>query len=156
MVAVNGTAVGLGMAILPLCDIVYASDKATFYAPYAKLSQSPEGCASFMFPACMNLSVAGDILFGLRRLTAEEAHHYGLVANVFWPESLLEEVIPRVERMAAQTTQAMVATKSLIRQRLRGDLEAALQRECHLLNTQWCSAECQTAMKKFIDTEDLV
>lgn len=28
--AVNGLASGLGLALLPLCDLVYASDKATF------------------------------------------------------------------------------------------------------------------------------
>ena len=40
--AVNGQAVGCGVAILPLCDVVYASDKATFYTPYTQLSQVPE------------------------------------------------------------------------------------------------------------------
>jgi len=42
--------VGLGVAILPLCDLVLASDKATFYMPYADLGQSLEGAASLTFP----------------------------------------------------------------------------------------------------------
>ncbi len=55
--AVNGVAIGLGMALLPLCDIIYASDKATFYCPYSRLAQTPEGCASHTFPSVMGLAM---------------------------------------------------------------------------------------------------
>ncbi len=48
--AVNGPAIGLGVALLPLCDIIYASDKASFYCPFTKLGQTPEGGASLTFP----------------------------------------------------------------------------------------------------------
>lgn len=54
---VNGPAVGLGMAMLPLCDIVYASDKATFYLPYSALSQTPEGCASYTLPQSVGMAM---------------------------------------------------------------------------------------------------
>jgi len=48
--AVNGPAVGLGMAILALCDVVYASDKASFSCLYTRLRQTPEACASYTLP----------------------------------------------------------------------------------------------------------
>jgi chromodomain protein Y len=54
---VTGPAIGLGSALLPLCDIVYASDKATFYMPYAQLSQTPEGCASFTLPNIVGIAM---------------------------------------------------------------------------------------------------
>ena len=50
---VNGPAVGYGAAFLPLCDIVYASDKATFSCPYSRLNQTPEACSSFTFTQAM-------------------------------------------------------------------------------------------------------
>ena len=55
--AVNGSAIGLGMCLLSLCDIVYASDKAMFYCPYAKLGQTPEGCSSFTFPQSLGIAM---------------------------------------------------------------------------------------------------
>lgn len=55
--AVNGVAIGLGVAILPLCDIIYASDKASFSCPYSRLAQTPEGCASQTFPSVMGLAM---------------------------------------------------------------------------------------------------
>ena len=51
--AVNGPAIGLGVALLPLCDVVYASDKASFMCPYARLAQTPEACASYTFSQVM-------------------------------------------------------------------------------------------------------
>lgn len=50
---INGAAIGLGVAMLPLFDIVYASDKASFYCPYSRLAQTPEACASYTLPLCM-------------------------------------------------------------------------------------------------------
>lgn len=56
VVAVNGPAIGLGAAILPLCDIVYASDKAWFHFPYSSLGQTPEGCSSLTLPEVMGVA----------------------------------------------------------------------------------------------------
>jgi hypothetical protein len=47
---VHGAAVGLGVTMLPFFDMVFASDKATFYTPYAKLGQVPEGAAILTLP----------------------------------------------------------------------------------------------------------
>ena len=57
--AVTGEAVGIGMSILALCDIVYATDKAMFSCPYAKLGQSPEGCLSFLLPQVLGMAKVG-------------------------------------------------------------------------------------------------
>lgn len=57
LAAVNGPAIGMGAAILPLCDIIYASDKASFFSPYGRLSQTPEGCSSLTFPHVMGMAM---------------------------------------------------------------------------------------------------
>ena len=50
VVAINGPALGLGASILPLCDIVWASEKAWFQTPYATIRLTPAGCSSYTFP----------------------------------------------------------------------------------------------------------
>ena len=40
------------------------------------------------------------MLLAGRKLTAIEAHQAGIVSQVFWPTSMMQEVIPRVQNMA--------------------------------------------------------
>lgn len=55
----NGSAVGLGVMMLRYFDLVYASDKSTFYLPYFKLAQGTEGAASL---ALQNTSTAKSLV----------------------------------------------------------------------------------------------
>ena len=43
--------------MLPFFDMVFASDKATFYTPYAKLGQVPEGAAILTLPHMLGNAV---------------------------------------------------------------------------------------------------
>ncbi|XP_071484813.1 chromodomain Y-like protein 2 [Diadema antillarum] len=151
VVAVNGPAIGLGAAILPLCDVAYASDKAYFHLPYSILGQTPEGCASHTFPQVLGLAVAGEMLYAGRKLTALEACACGLVSHTFWPTSFMQEVIPRVQRIASQSGKALMQSKLLIRGQMRAKLEYVNESECGALEDRWRSPEFYRQVKLFAE-----
>ncbi|NIG60576.1 chromodomain Y-like protein-like isoform X3 [Pontoporia blainvillei] len=48
--AVNSPAIGRGESILPICDVVWANEKARFQTPDTIFGQRPDGCTNVMFP----------------------------------------------------------------------------------------------------------
>lgn len=53
VVGVNGSAVGIGVTMLPLADFVYCVPNSTFVTPFTKLALIPEACSSYTFPKLM-------------------------------------------------------------------------------------------------------
>jgi peroxisomal 3,2-trans-enoyl-CoA isomerase len=66
--AVNGISVGVGLTILPLCDMVFAAPSATFNSPFTVLAVTPEFCSSVTFPRLLGTSMASDMLLFGRKL----------------------------------------------------------------------------------------
>ncbi|XP_046492414.1 uncharacterized protein [Neodiprion pinetum] len=148
---IHGAAVGLGVTMLPLFDLVIASDKATFSMPYGQLGQIPEGAAILTLSQTIGNTVTSELLLGGRTLTASEALRAGLVSRVLWPDRFQGELIPSLRAMSEHSSQSMEATKTLLRHSLRKKLDAALESESYLLIQHWCSAECQTLIKNYLD-----
>ncbi|XP_014215335.1 mucin-4 isoform X2 [Copidosoma floridanum] len=148
---VQGAAIGLGVTMLPLFDLVIASDKATFSTPYGKLGQIAEGTAILALSRSLGTSVTNELLLGGRVLTASEALRAGLVTRVLWPDRFQGELLPSLKTMSEQSARSMEATKAMLRRSLRESLDPYLESESYLLVQHWISSECQGAMKAFIE-----
>ncbi|XP_075441893.1 chromodomain Y-like protein isoform X2 [Ascaphus truei] len=150
IVAVNGPAIGLGASILPLCDVIWANEKAWFQTPYTTFGQSPDGCSSLMFPKIMGLASANEMLFSGRKLTAQEACAKGLVSQVFWPGTFTQEVMVRIKELVTCNPVVLEESKGLVRNIMRGDLEQTNDRECEVLKKIWGSAQGMDSMLKYL------
>ncbi|XP_055964463.1 chromodomain Y-like protein [Sorex fumeus] len=150
VVAVNGPAIGLGASILPLCDVVWANEKAWFQTPYTTFGQSPDGCSTVMFPRIMGGASANEMLLGGRKLTAQEACGKGLVSQVFWPGTFTQEVMVRIKELASCNPAVLEESKTLVRCNLRSELEQANERECEVLKKIWGSAQGMDSMLKYL------
>ncbi|KAM4551742.1 chromodomain Y-like protein [Odontesthes bonariensis] len=139
--AVNGPALGLGAALLPLCDVVWANEKAWFQTPYTACGQTPDGCSSFSFPRIMGLASANELLLSGRKLTAQEACSKGLVSQVLWPGTFSQEVMLRIKELVAVDSLVLRESKALMRNTSRGALEQANERECEALKRVWGSSQ---------------
>lgn len=113
--AVNGPAIGVGLTMLLHCDLSYAGESATFNAPFVKLGLVPEAASSMLLPASVGMAVANDILLAGRKLSAEEAHRYGLISRVFPDADLAASVQEIARSVASFAPSAVRQSKALIR-----------------------------------------
>ncbi|XP_056148773.1 chromodomain Y-like protein [Lampris incognitus] len=150
VVAVNGPAVGLGAAILPLCDVVWANEKAWFQTPYTIYGQTPDACSSLTFPRIMGVASANEMLLSGRKLTAQEACSKGLVSQVLWPGTFTQEVMLRIKELVSVNSAVLRESKALMRNTSRSALEQANERECEALKRVWGSSQGTDSILKYL------
>ncbi|KAL1007349.1 hypothetical protein UPYG_G00085350 [Umbra pygmaea] len=153
VVAINGPAMGLGASILPLCDVVWASERAWFQTPCAALCLTPCGCSSYTFPQILGVALTNEMLFCGRKLTAQEACSRGLVSQVFWPTTFNQEVMLRVKEMATCSAVVLEESKCLVRSILKSILEEVNEKECQMLKQLWCSTKGLEALFSYLQNK---
>lgn len=127
--ALNGPAVGAGLAMALACDLRYAAPEAGLSMPFTSLGIHPGMASTFLLPEVVGLPVAREMFLTGRVLRGAEALAVGLVNQVFPAETLREEVLGIAATIA---TRAPIATR-LTRQALadggQANFEAALNWE---------------------------
>ena len=114
MAAVNGLGIGIGLTLLPHCDLVYMAADARLRAPFATLGVTVEAGNSYLLPRTLGWAQAADILFTARWISATEALQMGLVFKVCKADVLMAEVMAKAAEIAAMPIVSLVATKTLM------------------------------------------
>lgn len=109
--AVDGYALGGGAELAYACDIRLASPAAVFGNPEPGLGILAAAGATWRLRELAGASVAKQVLLGGRRLDAEEAHRFGLVAEIVPADELLRRAHSLLDRMARSGPLALRLTK---------------------------------------------
>jgi len=113
--AVNGVAVGLGVTMLPYCDLVLVAEDARLRTPFASLGVVPEAGGSFTLPTAMGRQNAGWALLTGAWIDAASALASGLAWRVCKPDRLLADALDVARAMARLPIVSLVETKRLVR-----------------------------------------
>jgi crotonobetainyl-CoA hydratase len=124
---VEGMAVGGGFELALSCDLIYASDTASFALPEINAGTLADA-ATLRLPARMPHHVAMELLLTGRWMDVAEAHRWGLVNEVH-PAGRLDE---RVREVAAQLADGpplvYAAIKEVLRESQRLTFAEAIRR----------------------------
>ena len=127
--AVNGVAVGLGMTMLPHCDIVLVADTARLRVPFSEMGVPPEAGSSVMFADVMGWQQAAELLFTSRWITAVEAVQMGLALRVVPAAELAVAAAELAQAIAARSPWAVQTAKRLMIEGRGPRVQDARQRE---------------------------
>ncbi|HKQ70199.1 MAG TPA: enoyl-CoA hydratase [Polyangiaceae bacterium] len=149
--AVGGAAIGVGTTMLLHCDLVIAAASAKFQLPFVNLGLCPEGGSSLLLPSAAGLQLASDALLWGDPFGAADAHRMRIVNEVVPDTELSARVVARLERIVALPPDAVAATKALLRQPIREELERAMGREVAVFRERLTSPEAAEAFTAFFE-----
>jgi len=127
--AVNGVCAGAGLSLACACDIRLASDAAFFVPGFVGIGLVPDSGGTYFLQRLLGTPRAFEWMTSNRRLTAAEAHAWGLVSDVLEADSFSAGVAERAAALAAGPTRAIALTKRLYDEAGTSTLEEQLERE---------------------------
>lgn len=114
--AVQGRAIAGALMLIWVCDLVVASEDATFSDITVALGVN--GVEYFAHPWELGARKAKELLFTGAAITAEEARQLGMVNKVVAPAKLEEEVLVLAELIATKPSFALKLAKESVNQTL--------------------------------------
>ena len=131
--AVNGVAVGAGMAMTLAADIRLAASTASFHIGAVKIGITAGECGiSYHLPRLVGASRAFEVMLTGRPVAADEALRIGLVADVVEPAQLMDRALACARQILGNSPYATRHTKRLMWANLDApSLQAAIELENH-------------------------
>jgi 2-(1,2-epoxy-1,2-dihydrophenyl)acetyl-CoA isomerase len=149
--AVNGGAAGAGLSFACACDLRIAADAAAFIPAFINIGLIPDSGGSYFATRILGPARAFEWLASGRKLTAAEAHAWGLVSEVVEADSLAGRVAEVAAQLAALPTRGIGMTKRLIDHALEASLEEQLEREAQLQTAATQTADFREGVAAFLE-----
>jgi 2-(1,2-epoxy-1,2-dihydrophenyl)acetyl-CoA isomerase len=111
--AINGVAAGAGASLAMTCDIAIAAPGASFIQAFSKIGLIPDAGGSWFLVERLGLARALALAMTGDKLPAAQALEWGMIWDV--AEDPLAAALAMAEKLAAMPTQALVATRHLLR-----------------------------------------
>ena len=122
--AVNGVAAGAGASFAMTCDIAIAAPGASFIQAFSKIGLVPDAGGTWFLTQRLGLARATALAMTGDKLPAAQAKDWGLIWDV--ADDCLAAAIILAQRLAAMPTQALVATRHILRDSSHRTLEQQL------------------------------
>ncbi len=149
--AVNGVAAGAGANIALACDIVVATEQASFIQAFSKIGLIPDSAGTFFLPRLIGLHRATTLMMLGDKVTAEEAKLMGMLYKIF-PSGFFEEEVKNLATTLAQMpTKALGLTKRLLNQSMDNNLEQQLALESDLQIEASSSNDYKEGVTAFVE-----
>jgi len=151
--AVHGACLGGGMEVAIACDIIMASEKATFGQPEIKLGFFPP-YAAIQLPKLVGMSKAIEICTSGRRYAADEAKSMGFVSHVVHADVLDDKVNEMVGEITYCSSLIIRMNKSVIKKCMGLDYDdASRQAADYFLNTLMKTEDTLEGIRSYEEKE---
>lgn len=130
--AINGDALGSGLALALSCDLRIASEKSVFMIPDVSRGQLMASGITQWLPRIIGRGKAMELMLTAEPVDAQEAHRIGLVHRVVPHHEVLTEAEKLAGEIATRAPIALRYTKEVVNKGMDLTLEQGLRLECDL------------------------
>ena len=127
--AVNGVAAGAGASLALCCDIVIASENASFIQAFSKIGLIPDSGGTFFLPRLIGMQRAAALMMSAEPISAKDAVNMGMIYKVFSNNNFENESWKLAINLAKMPTKGLGLTKRLLNASYSNNLEEQLQME---------------------------
>lgn len=149
--AVKGPAAGVACSFAMACDLVVAARSSYLLLAFVNIGLVPDGGATVLIPARAGIGRALEMALLGERVSAEDAHAWGLVNRVVDDEQLMPAALEMAHKLAAGPPQAHAAIKALFNAPHLDALREQLQREADFQGERSASDEAVEALTAFFE-----
>jgi len=149
--AVNGPCAGAGLSLAAACDIRIAADAATFVPGFIGIGLVPDSGGSWFLHRLLGFARAFEWMTSNRKLTAAEAHAWGLVSEVVEGDGLAPRATELAGFYAELPTRGVGLTKRLFEHAYDATLEAQLALEAELQQAATETADFAEGVSAFLE-----
>ena len=130
--AVNGVAAGAGANIALACDIVVATESATFIQAFSKIGLIPDSGGTFTLPRLIGFQKASALMMLGDKVSAREAEAMNMIYRAI-PDADFEAEVKRLAAtLAAMPTKGLALTKCALNRTYFNSLDEQLNLEDEL------------------------
>lgn len=130
--AVNGVAAGAGANIALACDIVVATESASFIQAFSKIGLIPDSGGTFTLPRLIGFQKASALMMLGDKVSAKEAEAMNMIYRVF-PDKDFQLAVEKLgKHLASMPTKGLALTKCALNRTYINNLDQQLAFEDEL------------------------
>jgi 2-(1,2-epoxy-1,2-dihydrophenyl)acetyl-CoA isomerase len=149
--AVNGAAVGAGANLALACDLVIATESATFIQAFTRIGLIPDAGGTSFLPRRVGLQRAMGAALLAEPVSARQAVDWGMIWEAVPDDRFAEVVSARAAKLAAGPTGAYAAVKQALRGAFDQSLETQLALEARLQGVCGESGDFREGVAAFLE-----
>lgn len=149
--AVNGVAAGAGANIALACDIVVATEEASFIQAFSKIGLIPDSGGTFFLPRIIGFQKASALMMLGDKISANQAEDMGMIYKAFTPINFVTESWAIAEKLAKMPTYGLWLTKKALNESMDNTLIKQLALEDELQSTAGESYDYNEGVNAFLE-----
>ncbi len=148
---VRGYALGGGLELALLCDMIFASESAKFGCPEIKLGIIPGAGATQWLPRLLGKQRAMELILTGEIFSAKDLAQWGILNRVAPDDTILDLTLDVAEKIARQAPIAVLAAKEAIQHAYETFLTEGIQVERKVFFLLFASEDQKEGMQAFLE-----